>query len=286
MPICPTCYSNQPDGVAFCDECGASLASVITPIPATPVPAYGGQTVLAGTCPTCGTQIPPGTVFCPTCGATLNGHGAPAMASNSVAYTPSAGVVCPTCGAQLESGSAFCDMCGTAIGPVASSPPSYYVPAPMPPSAFGSGAAPNPGSGGAQPYSYEQQGPLPNYAPSQGPVGAIGAGYGAVHGRLVIEGTHATLPLPSGKSEVFVGREDPISGYFPDIDLTNHGGDEGGVSRKHARIFVQGNQMMLEDLNSTNFTFINQQKLAPHQPQPLNDGDGLRFGRVKATYYA
>ncbi|OQA17360.1 MAG: Double zinc ribbon [Chloroflexi bacterium ADurb.Bin360] len=284
MPICPTCRSNQPDGVAFCDECGASLAAVAMPTPATPAPAYGGQTVLAGVCPTCGTQVLPDTTFCPTCGATLDGQGAPAAAASSAAYPPGGGATCPTCGAQLEPGSVFCDMCGGAVG---QAPPAQpYVPAPTPPPSGVPDAASNWGAPAAQQYPYQQPGLPPNYPPSAPQAAGIGAGYGAVRGRLIVEGANAPLPFPGGKSEVFVGREDPISGYFPDLDLTNHGGDEGGVSRKHARIFAQGNQMMIEDLGSTNFTFVNQQKLVPHQPQPLNDGDGVRFGRVKATYYA
>jgi pSer/pThr/pTyr-binding forkhead associated (FHA) protein len=108
----------------------------------------------------------------------------------------------------------------------------------------------------------------------------------AVPGKLVVQGTNATLPFPAGKTEIFVGREDPVSGVFPDIDLTDHGGDEGGVSRKHARVFVQGDQVYIEDLNSTNYTYVNQQKITPGQPHPLSDGDELRFGRVKVNYYA
>ncbi|RLC74529.1 MAG: hypothetical protein DRI81_13630, partial [Chloroflexi bacterium] len=67
---------------------------------------------------------------------------------------------------------------------------------------------------------------------------------------------------------------------------TDHGGDEGGVSRRHARIFVQGTQILVEDLNSTNYTYVSQQRLTPGQPHPLNDGDELRFGRVKLTYHS
>jgi pSer/pThr/pTyr-binding forkhead associated (FHA) protein len=107
-----------------------------------------------------------------------------------------------------------------------------------------------------------------------------------VPGRLVVSGTNVTLPFPPGKSEFIIGREDPVSGVFPEIDLTDHGGDEGGVSRQHARIFLQGSQVLIEDLNSTNYTYVNQQRLTPGQPQPLNDGDEVRFGRVKLVYYA
>jgi pSer/pThr/pTyr-binding forkhead associated (FHA) protein len=124
--------------------------------------------------------------------------------------------------------------------------------------------------------------PAPAVAPQPAPAPSIAA----VPGKLVVQGTNATLPFPAGKTEIFVGREDPVSGVFPEIDLTDHGGDEGGVSRKHARIFVQGDQVYIEDLNSTNYTYVNQQKIVPGQSQPLNDGDEVRFGRVKLNYYA
>jgi len=96
--------------------------------------------------------------------------------------------------------------------------------------------------------------------------------------------TNATLPFPPGKTEIVIGREDPVSGVFPDIDLTYHGGDEGGVSRRHARIFVHGTQFFIEDLNSTNSTYVNQQRLTPGQPHPLNTGDEIQVGRLKLNF--
>jgi pSer/pThr/pTyr-binding forkhead associated (FHA) protein len=92
------------------------------------------------------------------------------------------------------------------------------------------------------------------------------------------------LTFPPGMTEVIIGREDPVSGIFPDVDLTDHGGDEGGVSRQHARVFVQGDQVLIEDLNSTNYTYVNQQRLVPGQLQPLDDGDEILMGRVKLIY--
>ena len=64
------------------------------------------------------------------------------------------------------------------------------------------------------------------------------------------------------------------------MDLTPHGGEEGGVSRMHARIFVENGQYMLEDENSTNFTFLNRQKLTPKTPMVLHDNDEIKLGRV------
>jgi len=84
--------------------------------------------------------------------------------------------------------------------------------------------------------------------------------------------------------EALVGREDPYSGVFPDIDLTPHGGEEGGVSRRHFKITLTGGQYMVEDLNSTNFTILNRQRLQPGVPMVLADGDEIRAGRVRLVF--
>ena len=75
-----------------------------------------------------------------------------------------------------------------------------------------------------------------------------------------------------------------MSNIFPDVDLTPHGGEEGGVSRLHARIFFESGQYQLEDENSTNFTFLNRQRLAAKTPTPLHDNDEVRFGRVMLRF--
>lgn len=85
----------------------------------------------------------------------------------------------------------------------------------------------------------------------------------------------------SHKSEVVIGREDPVSGIFPDIDTTLLGGEEDGVSRQHARITNSGDQYFVEDLDSVNATFVNKEKLSPHAPISLKDGDELMLGRLK-----
>jgi len=95
--------------------------------------------------------------------------------------------------------------------------------------------------------------------------------------------TGETIPLPE-KEEVIIGREDPISGVFPDIDTSVFGGEEDGVSRKHAKITCAGDQYYVEDLNSVNFTYVNKEKLIPNVPKPLYDGDELMLGRLKLVW--
>jgi pSer/pThr/pTyr-binding forkhead associated (FHA) protein len=94
------------------------------------------------------------------------------------------------------------------------------------------------------------------------------------------------LQIPPGLSEVMIGREDPVSNIFPQIDLETHDGLNNGVGRTHAKLIVQGGQVHVVDLSSVNGTWVNTQKLAPNQPYPLNNGDELRVGKMKTRYYS
>jgi len=92
--------------------------------------------------------------------------------------------------------------------------------------------------------------------------------------------------LTGDQTSVVVGRADALSGVAPDLDLDPYAGELAGLSRRHARIFVLQDQCWIEDLNSVNWTYLNQQRLTPDQPMPLNDGDLLRLGNVLLTFRA
>jgi FHA domain-containing protein len=87
------------------------------------------------------------------------------------------------------------------------------------------------------------------------------------------------LELPE-KDEVVIGREDPVSDVFPDVDLTGLGGMEKGVSRRHAVIHRSGAEYTVEDMGSTNGTYINKKRIQPHAPQSIKAGDEVRFGKL------
>jgi pSer/pThr/pTyr-binding forkhead associated (FHA) protein len=80
--------------------------------------------------------------------------------------------------------------------------------------------------------------------------------------------------------EITIGRTDPASATFPDIDLAPEQGLEMGVSRRHARIVRQGGDLCLEDLGSANGTYLNGVLLAPHVPRVLSNHDEIRLGRA------
>lgn len=82
-----------------------------------------------------------------------------------------------------------------------------------------------------------------------------------------------------------LGRADALSGVSPDLDLEPYSGPLAGLSRHHARLTWHDEQSWLEDLNSVNWTYLNQQRLLPGQPQALKDGDRLRLGNVLLTYH-
>ncbi len=58
--------------------------------------------------------------------------------------------------------------------------------------------------------------------------------------------------------------------------------DDPFASSRHARISRQGRTLVIEDLGSTNGTYLNDQQLTG--PQPLHEGDRIRIGDSKFTY--
>lgn len=64
------------------------------------------------------------------------------------------------------------------------------------------------------------------------------------------------------------------------IDLLPYGAVELGVSRNHARIYYENGRFVVEDLDSTNGSWLNKMQLAPGQNYPLQNNDQLTLGRL------
>jgi pSer/pThr/pTyr-binding forkhead associated (FHA) protein len=97
----------------------------------------------------------------------------------------------------------------------------------------------------------------------------------------LVTSTGQEVALP-GKAEIIIGRTDV--GVVADVDTTPFGGHPGGVSRRHCKITVQGSQYFIEDLNSTNGTFVDGTQLTPNTPTPLQNGDQIVLGKVAFTF--
>jgi DNA-binding winged helix-turn-helix (wHTH) protein len=78
------------------------------------------------------------------------------------------------------------------------------------------------------------------------------------------------IPLVPGEN--LVGRDPGVQVWL----------DARGVSRRHARIMVDGDRVQLEDLDSKNGTRVCGERIAG--PVPLTDGNEIRFGSVTVTF--
>jgi hypothetical protein len=210
---------------------------------------------------------------------------------------------CPACGVEVMPGEAFCANCGASLAqppippepvpevePVAEAAPAVPVPvveaaaeaAPPPPAPAQAAVLTCPSCGAeveARDAFCSNCGFALKAVVTPAPPPTVAAGP-----RLVVVASGAEIPLPPAE-EILIGREDPVSGIYPEVDLMPHGGEDGGVSRRHARLLVEGGNYFVEDLDSTNFTFVNKQKITPKTRQPLKDGDEIRCGRVALVFH-
>lgn len=99
--------------------------------------------------------------------------------------------------------------------------------------------------------------------------------------RLEIVGSPLPIQVKFTKSEIILGRRDPATGSLPDVDLAPFAGYRMGVSRRHSQIKrAEDGNLELFDLGSSNGTFLNGQRLAPHTPYRLNDRDRMALGQI------
>lgn len=80
--------------------------------------------------------------------------------------------------------------------------------------------------------------------------------------------------------ELVIGRQDPDTGEAPEINLSEYGGQDKGVSRSHAAIVRKDGSLHIVDRGSANGTFLNGQRLVANQPRVLRDGDDIRLGHL------
>lgn len=99
--------------------------------------------------------------------------------------------------------------------------------------------------------------------------------------KLVHVASGSEFALNSQKSEMLIGRPDPVTGLLPEINLgplDTH----RSLSRRHAKIVNEGGILFLrEEVGTTNGTFINDERVPTGQARPLSLGDSLRFGSVE-----
>ncbi len=90
---------------------------------------------------------------------------------------------------------------------------------------------------------------------------------------IVKQGPSVGETIPLDRPDMIIGRE-------PGVEILL---ESPGVSRRHARLTPQGGETILEDLGSSNGTFVNGQVL--EGPRRLKTGDVIRLGQLVTLEY-
>ena len=110
----------------------------------------------------------------------------------------------------------------------------------------------------------------------------LGTAFFNEHASLVlhIEGDSNSLTI-SPTPRTFLGRSEDSTPECLHVNLTPYGAKEKGVSRLHVILYRTHVTLSLEDLNSTNRTYINGEMIPARQVQMLHDGDELMLGALR-----
>jgi hypothetical protein len=184
-------------------------------------------------------------------------------------------IKCQACGSEQSDNSQFCDECGTRLNrqSEASSVQSRVSETPI-----------------YQPANVTSVG-IPSFAEEaakdeSAPVKTERSDNKNVHAGLVIErGAAVGKEFVLVSDETYIGRWDADNGVFPDVDLDAYD-SEAKVSRRHARIVRKDGVYTIEDLGSTNGTYVNRgRRLIPGTPHRLSDGDEIIVGKTFLRFY-
>lgn len=284
MIVCPNCNHPNPDGAVQCEAC-------YTPLPATT------------NCPSCGATVQADAAFCGQCGYNL--HSAPVVAEPTVVSAtidPNIPVEVPplvTPDPMLEL------LQANPLGldtythpPVASTLPPTVVaavpqaapapaPAPVPPPAAVAPPVPTPAPvpvppPAPVPEAVVPPAPVPEpqpEAPAPAPAPAVAVSktqLQQVVARLFHVQSNQEIELLQNVSVIHIGK--PNDRIPPDIDVAGFPNSEI-VSRIHADIRVEGDAHYIEDVGSSNGTYINNLPLLPGNRHRLRPGDRISLGK-------
>ena len=211
-------------------------------------------------------------------------------------------IKCGECGYENMDGLDYCDGCGAKLAaaapgaapaaeaPPAAAPEAATIPAPAAapaetaaPAAIDGTPAPSAEAPAAElPKSEAPTGEIkPEAAPESAPAPAAVAAGAPFKAKLsVVRGGRKGQEFPLEDGNNLIGRWDPETGSFPEVDL-DADDPEAKISRKHALIRIDGGKITIEDIGSLNGTYVNRQpRLSPGSPAEIKSGDEVIIGKT------
>ena len=199
-------------------------------------------------------------------------------------------IKCGECGYENMDGLDYCDGCGAKLAagaaPAATPAPEAKADAPAPAAeAKPDGAAPPAADSAPAPEAPKADAPTGDLvkpdASAPAAAAAPSAAPAAFKARLsVVRGGRKGQEFPLEDGNNLVGRWDPDTGSFPEVDL-DADDPEAKISRKHALIRIEGGKITIEDIGSLNGTYVNRQpRLSPGTPVEIKTGDEVIIGKT------
>jgi len=250
MIVCPNCNHQNPDAAVQCEAC-------YTPLPAMTA------------CPGCGASVQADASFCGQCGFNLQAQ------SNSAAESQP-----PTLSPEFDIPD---------LAPLEPLPPLQPL-VEMQPSPLPEGVAlnlPQPFETPPDPFSAPAPSPTPIPAAmpqampqtvAQPPIvaPAYSTQLQTQVARLLHVQTNTLVELPITLTVIHIGK--PNDRIPPDVDVSGFPNSEI-VSRIHADIRVEGDLYYIEDVGSSNGTYINNAPLPSGNRHRLRPGDRIALGK-------
>jgi hypothetical protein len=86
-------------------------------------------------------------------------------------------------------------------------------------------------------------------------------------------------------TEILLGRHSESGTSQPHVDLSSYNAYGKGISRLHAAIRRREHHVFIEDLGSTNGSWLNNARLMPFAPRLLQPGDVIQLSQLQITVY-
>ncbi len=216
-------------------------------------------------CPNCNHVNPDGATQCEACYTDL-----PQL------------IACPSCGASIQTDATFCGQCGYNLQPIKASPETNGAEKAenenIPTAMINHQTVPSPwdeeetnAEETAETSVMAEVDPIPAPSPM------VSATQLQVYAASLLHvQTQTRIELPLDLSVIHMGK--PNDRIPPDVDVSGFPNSEV-VSRIHADIRVEGDAYYLEDMGSSNGTYVNHTPLPQGNRHRLRSGDRVSLGK-------